>query len=154
MTPPDPPIRRFLDAFNRRFARFHTRVYIATRGWVGHRMTGAVTSLLLHTTGRRSGLPRTVTLAYGRDGDRYLVVASNFGGDRPPAWLGNLQAHSRAEINVGHRRLPVTAEIQMPGDADYERVFAIADRAVRGRYQRYRAMTERPIPVISLKPGQ
>src|SRR5579885_3548521 len=60
-TPPSPsPLRRAFDAFNRRFARFHTRVYRATGGWLGHRMTGAVTSLLLTTTGRRTGQPRSV----------------------------------------------------------------------------------------------
>lgn len=162
--PPDAPrlssvsapsaVRRLLDAFNRRFARVHTRIYRSTQGWIGHRMTGRVKSLMLHTTGRRSGIRRTVVLAYGRDGERYVVVASNFGGERPPAWLCNLEAAAQAEINVGHRRLAVTAEIWPPGTAEYDRLFALADAAVRGRYQRYRAMTARPIPVVRLVPGQ
>jgi deazaflavin-dependent oxidoreductase (nitroreductase family) len=154
MTPPPSPVRRALDAFNRRFARFHTKVYVGTNGWVGHRMTGLVTSLLLHTTGRRTGQQRTVALAYGRDGDGFLIVGSNFGGPRPPAWLANLRADPKAEINLGHRRLRVTADIAVPGDDDYERRFALADRATRGRYARYRAMTDRPLAVVRLVPDQ
>lgn len=153
MTAP-PPIRRALDAFNRRFARFHTKVYSATNGLVGHHMTGLVRSLLLHTTGRRTGQRRTVALAYGRDGDVFLLVASNFGGPRPPAWLVNLQAKPTAEIRVGRRLMPVTAHVVLPGDDDYERLFAVADAASRGRYRRYRAMTARPLPVVRLVPDR
>jgi deazaflavin-dependent oxidoreductase (nitroreductase family) len=154
-SPPSPsPLRRAFDAFNRRFARFHTRVYRATGGWLGHRMTGAVTSLLLTTTGRRTGQPRSVALAYSKDGGDLLIVASNFGGERPPAWLANLRADPRASVLVGHRRLAVTAEVVMPGDGDYERLFAIADAGTRGRYQRYRTLTARPIPVVRLRPDR
>jgi deazaflavin-dependent oxidoreductase (nitroreductase family) len=94
-----------------------------------------------------------VALAYARDGDAYLIVASNFGGDRPPSWLANLRARPEAEVRVGRRLVPVTAEICMPGTPAYERLFAVADKATRGRYSRYRTMTERPIPVVRLAPG-
>lgn len=142
-----------LDAFNRRFVTFHTRLYRATGGLVGHRMTGLVASLLLTTTGAKTGLERSVALAYARDGDAYLIVASNFGGDRSPSWLANLRAHPDAEVRVGRRLVPVTAEILLPGAPEYERLFTVADRATRGRYSRYRTMTERPIPVVRLAPG-
>ena len=145
-----PLVRRALDAFNRRFARVHTRVYAATGGWVGHHMTGLVSSLLLHTTGAKTGLRRTVALAYGRDGDTLLLVASNFGGDRPPAWLVNLRADPRAEVHVGRHLGRVRAEILLPADEDYERLFALADKASRGRYARYRTITDRPLPVVRL----
>jgi deazaflavin-dependent oxidoreductase (nitroreductase family) len=154
MTSSPSPLRRALDGFNRRFVKVHTRVYVATNGLVGHRMTGPVRSLLLHTTGRTTSRRRTVALAYGRDGDDYLVVASNFGGPRPPAWLGNLQAEPKAEIHVGRRLLRVTAEICPPGSDNYERLFALADKAVGGRYTRYRTMTDRPIPVVRLVPAR
>lgn len=147
-------MRRAIDAFNHRFVRFHTKVYSATNGLVGHHMTMPVRSLLLHTTGRRSGQRRTVALAYGRDGDVFLVVASNFGEGRPPAWLVNLQADPRAEIRVGRRLLRVTATMTLPGDDDYERLFDIADRASRGRSRRHRAMTDRPLPVVRLEPDR
>jgi len=147
-------LRRLIDAFNRRFTRFHTRVYVATGGWLGHRMTGPVTSLLLHSTGRRTGLRRSVALVYARAGDAYLVVASNFGGDRPPAWLANLRAHPEAEVNIGRHLVKVTAQVLVPGDGEYEALMAVADRANRGRYSRYRTMTDRPIPVVRLVPAR
>lgn len=147
-------LRRFADAFNRRFATFHTAVYRRTGGWLGRRMTGLVRSLLLETTGARSGLTRTVALAYSTDGADHLVVASNFAADRPPAWLVNLRAQPRARIRVGRRLHEVDAEIVHPGEADYDRIFAIADRGTRGRYSRYRTVTARPIPVVRLVPAR
>src|SRR4051794_39675295 len=68
--------------------KVHERIYKATDGRLGHRMIG-VPTLLLRTTGRRSGAVRTNGLVYACDGDDYLVVASNGGSDRPPAWLYN-----------------------------------------------------------------
>ncbi|HVR30354.1 MAG TPA: nitroreductase/quinone reductase family protein, partial [Thermoanaerobaculia bacterium] len=53
----------------------HLDRYLATNGADGHIWRG-VPTLLLTTTGRRSGEPRLLPLIYGRDGDRYLVVAS------------------------------------------------------------------------------
>ena len=70
------------------------------------------------------------------------------------AHSAGIDADPRAEIHVGRRLTPVTADIHMPDSPDYERLFAVADRAVGGRYRRYRTMTPRPIPVISLVPGR
>src|SRR5512132_944172 len=67
----------------------HARRYIATDGRDGHIWEG-VTTLLLTTTGRRSGQARTTPLIYGRAGDRYLVVASR--GGAPPHGLGGGEA--------------------------------------------------------------
>lgn len=145
-------MRRLTDAFNRAFTRLHPRVYVATRGWVGHHMTGAIPSLLLHTTGRKTGLARSVALAYSRDGDRYLVVGSNFGTGRSPAWLLNVEADFHVEMNVGHWRMKATAEEVLPGDPRYGRLFDIANAANRDRYRRYATMTSRPIPVVVLVP--
>ncbi len=130
----------------------HRRVYVGTGGWVGHRMTWPVHSLLLHTTGRRSGERRTVALAYAKDGPALLVVGSNFGGPEPPGWLANLRSDPRAEVNVGRRRVAVTAEIVLPGSAGYERLFAVANRANRGIFERYRATMTRPLAVVRLVP--
>ena len=62
--------------------RIHAQVYERTDGLVGHRMLG-VPTLLLRTTGRRTGVTRTNALVYASDGGRYLVVPSNGGADRP-----------------------------------------------------------------------
>jgi F420H(2)-dependent quinone reductase len=63
--------------------------------------------LYLTTTGRKSGKIRTTPLLYLRDGDRWVVVASNGGADWEPGWWLNLQAGSTATIEVDGMRVPV-----------------------------------------------
>lgn len=65
--------------------------------------------LALTTTGRRSGQPRTVQLAYIADGDDWLVVASNFGQAHHPAWRHNLDADPNAVVQIGAEEIPVRA---------------------------------------------
>ncbi len=77
--------------------------------------------LLLTTIGRKSGLPRTVPLLYARDGDTYVVVASNMGQAKHPAWMYNLTATPEATLNVRGREFPVRARIA--SDSDRERVW-------------------------------
>ena len=134
--------------FWRPTGRLHACVYRKTGGRIGHR-TGHITNLLLTTTGRKSGAPRTVTLAYMADGDTHVVVASNGGADRHPVWWLNLQKNPRAQVQVGDRLLTVEA--------------AEADSAERARlwpqlksynpfYGQYEQITERRIPVVILRP--
>ena len=132
--------------------RVHEKLYIASDGRVGHKMIG-VPSLLLRTTGRRSGATRTNGLVYARDGDDYLVVASNGGADRAPGWLHNLRANPGVEIQVGRKRQPATARVIEPSDADYDRVWKIVNDNNRDRYSAYQEKTARPIPVIALTPS-
>src|SRR6476660_8738691 len=72
------------------FLRLQQWLYVRSDGRLGHGMSG-VPTLLLRTTGRRSGATRTNGLVYARDGESYLVVASKGGADQPPAWLLNLE---------------------------------------------------------------
>jgi deazaflavin-dependent oxidoreductase (nitroreductase family) len=74
-------------------------VYRLTRGRVFGRI-GRQPVLLLRTTGRRSGRPRTTPVQYLRDGESFVVVASNAGAARPPAWLLNLRAEPHARVQV------------------------------------------------------
>ena len=97
--------------------RVHDTVYQQTNGWIGHRLMG-LPSLLLHTVGAKTGTPRTNSLTYARDGDDYLIVASNGGAPRSPGWYHNLKADPNVEINVGPKRFAVTAEPVLPGDPD------------------------------------
>src|SRR5215210_8810144 len=90
--------------------KVHERIYKATDGRVGHGMIG-VPTLLLRTTGRRSGATRTNGLVYARDGDDYLVVASKGGSDQAPAWLHNLRANPEVEVQVGRERQRRTARV-------------------------------------------
>jgi F420H(2)-dependent quinone reductase len=101
--------------------RVHEKLYKATDGRVGHRLLGGPT-LLLGTTGRRSGVPRTNALVYARDSVDYLVVASKGGSDKPPAWLLNLEAKPDVGIQVGRRRQKASAKVLRPSDPDYARL--------------------------------
>jgi deazaflavin-dependent oxidoreductase (nitroreductase family) len=129
--------------------RVHQKLYEVTGGLVGHRLLG-VPTLLLRTTGARSGLTRTNALVYARDGDRYLVVASKGGADQAPGWLHNLRKNSTAEIQIGRRRHRATAEIIDSGEPDYARVWRIVNENNAGRYDEYQARTGRAIPVVAL----
>jgi deazaflavin-dependent oxidoreductase (nitroreductase family) len=114
------PIQRVLklvgeSPFWRVTGRLHAALYRATGGRIGH-SAGQITNLLLTTTGRRSGQQRTVPLAYLADGERFVVVASNGGSDRPPGWWVNLLAHP-GTVRVGTRVVPVVARAATPGQA-------------------------------------
>ena len=93
------------------FVRVHDALYQRSGGLIGHRIPGAPNSLLLHTVGAKTGLPRTNTLSYALDGDTYLVVASNGGDRRSPGWYHNLKANAEVEINVGRRRFAAVAHV-------------------------------------------
>ncbi|WP_091312228.1 nitroreductase family deazaflavin-dependent oxidoreductase [Micromonospora chersina] len=71
---------------------------------------GLVPSLVLTTTGRRSGKPRSNPLLYVPDGDAYVVIGSNWGQQHQPAWSLNLLAQPAAEVDVKGHRVPVRAE--------------------------------------------
>ena len=131
--------------------RLHEQIYKRTDGRIGHRMIG-VPTLLLRTTGRRSGATRTNGLVYARDGDDYLVVASKGGADQPPAWLHNLRANPRVEIQVGRERRKGTAKVVEASDSDYERLWRIVNDNNQDRYSAYQKQTTRPIPVIVIAP--
>jgi deazaflavin-dependent oxidoreductase (nitroreductase family) len=129
--------------------RVHEKLYVASDGRVGHRMIG-VPTLLLRTTGRRSGATRTNGLVYARDGDDYLVVPSNGGADRAPAWLHNLQADPAVEVQIGRDRQRATARVVETTDPEHPRLWQIVNENNRDRYTAYQQQTVRPIPVVAL----
>ena len=132
--------------------RLHEQLYKRTDGRVGHHMIG-VPTLLLRTTGRRSGATRTNGLVYARDGDDYLVVASNGGADRHPAWLHNVGANPDVEVQVGRERRKGAARIVEPTDPSYERLWQIVNANNRDRYSAYQKQTSRPIPIVVVTPS-
>jgi deazaflavin-dependent oxidoreductase (nitroreductase family) len=132
--------------------KFHQRVYERSGGRLGHRMIG-VPTLLLRTTGRRSGAQRTNALVYAKDGSDYVVVASNGGADQPPGWYFNLQADPAVEVQLGTRRSRGTAKLLVPGDEDYDRLWRLVNENNHNRYDAYQANTKRPIPLIVVSPS-
>ena len=131
--------------------RVHQKIYELSDGLVGHRLLG-VPTLLLRSTGARTGATRTNALVYARDSDRYLIVPSNGGSDRAPGWLHNLRKNPAAEIQIGRQRRRAVAEIVGNDAPDYDRVWRIVNDNNAGRYDRYQARTSRPIPVVALTP--
>jgi len=132
----------------------HAAIYERTGGLLGHRLLG-VPTILLQTTGRKSGLQRSSALVYAVDDqhpETLLVVASNGGADRPPAWLLNINAKSDVTVQLRRKKYPATATPIFPGEPDYDRLMKLCDDNNKGRYARYRSMTKRPIPVVALTP--
>ena len=145
-------ILRLLGAsgFWRGVGRVHAWVYRRTGGRIGH-TAGRLTNLLLTTTGRRSGVRRTVPLTYMADGGRYVLVASNGGAERHPAWWLNLQRTPRATIQVGPRTLEVVA--RRAEAAERARLWPKL-KEMNSFYAQYERMTDREIPVVILEPAR
>jgi len=130
------------------FGEAHVRRYRETGGEEGHIWRG-VPTLLLTTTGRRSGESRTTPLIYGRDGDRYVVVASKGGAPRHPAWYLNLSAQPEVELQVKDEVFPARART---AEADErERLWELMT-GIWPAYDDYQSKTERQIPVVILEP--
>jgi len=126
----------------------HIRRYRDTDGEVGYIWNGAPT-LLLTTTGRRTGEPRTSALIFGRDGDDYVVVASMGGAPRHPQWYLNISAQPEADIQVRGDRIPVVGRTAPPSEK--RRLWQIVI-GTWPNYDVYQSRTDREIPVVVLSP--
>jgi len=125
----------------------HIRRYVETGGAEGHEWRPGVYTLLLTTRGRRSGRLRRTALIYGRDGDSYLVVASQGGDPNHPAWYLNLLADPEAEVQVGAEVFTVRA--RTAESAEKDRMWRTM-AAIWPAYDDYQAKTDRAIPVVVL----
>ena len=90
--------------------KLNAPVYRLTRGRVGGKL-GKAPILLLTTTGRKSGEPRTAPVLYLADGDNFVVINTNAGNQKTPAWSLNLRADPEAEVEVKGRRTKVRARL-------------------------------------------
>src|SRR5689334_23251283 len=126
----------------------HIEAYRESSGEVGYLWNGAP-SLLLTTTGRKSGEPRTSALIFARDGDDFVVVASVGGMPKHPAWYFNLVANPRAQIQVKAEVIDVEAHVAT--DDEKPRLWKIVNE-VWPNYDVYQTRTDRVIPVIVLTP--
>jgi F420H(2)-dependent quinone reductase len=94
----------------RMVGKLNVPLYRLTRGRVGGRV-GKGPVLLLTTTGRKSGQPRTAPVLYLADGDSYVVINTNAGNEKTPAWSLNLRAKPEAEVEVKGKRSKVRARL-------------------------------------------
>jgi deazaflavin-dependent oxidoreductase (nitroreductase family) len=130
--------------------RLNVPVYRATGGRLFGRINRAPV-LLLTTSGRRSGQLRTAPVVYLADGDGMVVIGSNAGHSRTPAWSLNLKANPDAEVEVGRRRWKVRARIAEGEErADLWR----RHNQQYSGFDEYEARTDRDIAVFVLEPAE
>jgi len=119
----------------------------ATGGKVSGQFAGAPL-LLLTTTGAKSGQERTTPLAYTRDGERFVVIASKGGAPTNPDWYHNLRAHPAATIEVGSERYAVRATV-LEGEQRQRLYDQMVTRMPN--FAEYQRNTSRLIPVVLLE---
>ena len=111
---------------------------------------GGLPVLLLRTVGRKSGQERTAALVYLKDGKSFVVVASNGGNDRPPAWLLNVQKTAQVGVQIGRERMRMRAKMADPQER--ERLWPLVNQNNASRYDAYQDKTKREIPLVILSP--
>ena len=116
--------------------------HASTGNWVGRQV------LILTTIGAKSGKPRETPLAYTRDGDRIVVVASKGGAPTHPAWYHNLVAHPTVTLELDGERFEAIATI--PDEAERRRLYD-QQATLHPTFRDYEARTTRVIPVVVLR---
>jgi deazaflavin-dependent oxidoreductase (nitroreductase family) len=129
------------------FGQEHVERYRATGGEEGHEWQGTIT-LLLTTTGRKSGEERTTPLIYQEHNGDHLLVASKGGSDEPPAWYLNLQADPSVQVQVKDDVFHAKARDATPEEKP--EMWAKMAKTWPA-YDDYQAKTDREIPVVVLE---
>lgn len=125
----------------------HVKAYVESNGVTGRRYSGK-DALLITTRGRRSGLLRRTALFYAKDGERYVVVASNGGKPAHPAWYLNLLADPRVEVQDGAETFAARAR---PASAEERPQLWAMMAAIFPSYEGFRKKTSREIPVVVIE---
>jgi deazaflavin-dependent oxidoreductase (nitroreductase family) len=132
----------------RRFGRLHAKLYQC----LGGRLVGSVgfgrKVLLLTTTGRKSGVPRTTPLVYMPYRDFLIVYPSNGGKETAPSWWLNLQANPVATVQIGSAKSQV--EARAATDAEYQSLWPEAER-YNSHWRDYARNVSRRIPLVILE---
>ncbi len=132
----------------RLMGKFNIPVYRATRGRLMGKV-GKAPVLLLTSRGRKSGQLRTAPVCYLADGANFIVIGSNAGYDKAPAWSFNLQANPEADVEVSGKRGKVRARV-----AEGEERAGLW-RKMNDQYagfDAYEARTDRKIALFVLEP--
>jgi deazaflavin-dependent oxidoreductase (nitroreductase family) len=131
------------------FGQEHVERYQATDGGEGHDWLKGTTTLLLTTTGRKSGTQYTTPLIYALDGRNPVIVASQGGSPDNPDWYLNLVANPEVEAQIKGDTFRAHAR-SAQGD-ERERLWKLMT-AVWPDYDAYQQKTDRRIPVVVLEP--
>lgn len=127
----------------------HTQRYIESNGAEGHEWNG-IYCLLLSTRGRKTGKTRTIPLIYGKDENSFVVVASKGGHSDDPYWYKNLVNEPKVEIQVGPTEHDAVARTSK--GKERQRLWTLMTD-IFPRYEEYRQMTSREIPVVVIQPS-
>jgi deazaflavin-dependent oxidoreductase (nitroreductase family) len=119
----------------------------ANGGKVGGQFAGS-NLLLLHTRGAKSNQPRINPLAYFKNGDTFVVIASKGGAPSNPDWYYNILAHPEVTLEVGAERF--NAHATVPERQERDRIFANIVKQAPG-FGEYQQHTSRILPVVELK---
>jgi deazaflavin-dependent nitroreductase family protein len=128
----------------------HRGLLKITGGRIGWRL-GKMPVVELTTTGRKSGLPRTVMLTSPlQEGSAIVVVASRGGDPQHPAWFLNLRDHPDVEVAIhGAPKRPMRARVATPEER--ARMWPLVTAEYKG-YAGYQTKTDREIPLVLLEP--
>lgn len=130
------------------FGQKHVERYQATDGAEGHEWQPGVLTLLLTTTGRKSGEQRTTPLIYGEHGENPVVVASKGGAPEHPAWFLNIEEEPEVDVQIEAEKFHATARVATPEERSelWEQMAEIWPA-----YDDYQEKTDREIPVVILE---
>ena len=126
----------------------HVDAYLETDGEVGHDWRNGTSTLILTTTGRKSGEERRNALIYGMAGEHPMVVASKGGYPQHPAWYLNLRDEPRVQVQIRGDRFDASAR-----DATPEERAELWTRMseIWPDYDSYQQRTDREIPIVILE---
>jgi proline iminopeptidase len=135
----------------------HVEAYLKSDGREGHLVdfglpgVPEISTLLLQTTGRKSKDSKMAPLIYGRDGERFIIVASKGGAPDHPAWFLNLREQPEIRFQVADKKYRGVARI-ISGE-ERERLYRMMAK-LYPPYDDYQAKTAREIPVVALEPQE
>jgi deazaflavin-dependent oxidoreductase (nitroreductase family) len=131
------------------FGQEHVRRYRETNGEVGYIWRRGAPTLLLTTTGRRSGNPTTTPLIFGSDGENVVLVASQGGAPEHPGWYRNLVKEPEVEVQI--KADHIRGRARTAEGEERERLWRLMAE-IWPQYDDYQTRTDREIPVVVVEP--
>jgi len=129
------------------FWQLHLKIYLWSKGRIGNLIRG-LPILVLTTKGKKTRLTRQHALMYIPYGKDFVVIASNLGDEKHPAWWINLKAERTASVQIADSHYVIHAR-EAEGEEREKLWNAIAEK--NSDYEQYRTWTSRRIPVVVLE---
>lgn len=139
---------RMMQRLMPRITPVHVRLYRAFGGRLVNKGTGGAPVVLVTTTGRRTGEPRTVAIGHLQVGEDFIVAGTNGGLEPVPSWVINLRAHPYCEVELGSERFDAEATF-LEGDEWEDHWSRLVDAFPA--YDQAQRWAGRPVPLVRLK---